>query len=188
MGTKDSTDEMREIESDLRAREKLKPLWQLGDLFHAFYRYPRKRGVPKTDRLAGVLSKGLVAPAACDDGSVCSDLNLVVTGSSVPYDSLVFLHRFGPQSYIYTISEPGRIAVFVAPATPVLTPEEMGPHWAILCRDEVYVRDRVAVENLIGVAIHPADAESVMEEFRPDFERLGIPLYLFDGTAIWPEG
>ena len=55
-----------------------------------------------------------------------SDLNLVVTGSSVPYDSLVFLHRYGSQSYIYTICDPGRFAVFINPSLPVLTPDEMG--------------------------------------------------------------
>ena len=94
----DATDEIRELEGASRARDKLKQLWQPGDLFHVFSRYPRKPNVPRIDRLAGVLRKGIVAPASCEDGSVCSDLNLVVTGASVPYDSLVFLHRFGPQA------------------------------------------------------------------------------------------
>lgn len=172
----------------MNARDKLKRLWQIGDLFHVFSRYPRKQGFPRVDRLAGVLRNGIVAPASCDDGTVFSDLNLEVVGASVPYDSLVFLHRFGPQSYLYTISDPGRVAIFVAPETPVLTPKEMGRNWAILCQDEVYVRDRVGVENLIAVAVHPADADSVMNEFLADFERLGIPLYLYNGTAVWPQG
>jgi hypothetical protein len=129
-----------------------------------------------------------VAPAWCQDGSACSDLNLVVTGVSVPYDSLVFLHRFGPRSGIYTISEPGRCAVFLDPDTAVLTPEDMGPHWVVLCQDEVYVRDRIAVEQLIGIAVHPLDANSVIDEFRSGFEHLGIPLYLYDGTVLWPQG
>ena len=125
-------------------------------------RYPRKPRAAVVDRLAGILRNGLLAPASCPDGSVCSDLNLVVTGTPVPYDSLVFLHRFGPESFIYTLSGPGRFSVFVDPAIPVLTPEAMGAPWVVLCQDEVYVRDRVAPENLTGVAVHHADADSVV--------------------------
>jgi len=184
--SRDSADAMREWENESRAREKLKRIWQPGDLFHIFSRYPRRPRALKVDRLAGVLKKGIVPPASCNDGSVCSDLNLVVIGLSVPYDSLVFLHQFGPQSAPYTIAEPGRLAVFIDPAMSVLTPEDMGPDWVVLCQDEVYVRGRVAREHFIGVAVHPVDADTVMEEFLLDFKRLGIPLYLYDGTAVWP--
>jgi hypothetical protein len=159
--------------------------WHLGALFHAATRYPRKRKAARVDRLAGILRNGLLAPARCPDGSVCSDLNLVVTGTPVPYDSLVFLHRFGPESYIYTMSEPGRFSVFVNPAIPVMTPETMGDCWVMLCQDEVYVRDRVAPEELTGVAVHPADADSVLADFIDDFRRLGIPLYDTDGNIRW---
>jgi hypothetical protein len=127
----------------------------------------------------------LLAPASCPDGSVCSDLRLVVTGTPVPYDSLVFLHRFGPESYLYTISEPGRFSVFVDPAIPVLTPEAMGADWVILCQDEVYVPGRVAPEDLTGVVVHPADADSVVADLIADFRRLGIPLYDYDGNVLW---
>jgi hypothetical protein len=161
-------------------------LWQLGDLFHATERYPRKRNVPRTDRLAGILRAGLVAPGACEDGSVSSDLNIMADGLAEPYDRLVFLHRFGEQSFIYTISTPGRFAVFVDPRLAVLTPEDLGPKWVVLCRDEVYVRERIATEKLLGIAIHPADAGAVLAEFLPDFERLEMPLYLYDGTVVWP--
>jgi hypothetical protein len=160
-------------------------LYQPGALFHVSYRYPRKGNAPKVDRLAGILRNGLLAPAACGDGSVCSDLNLVVTGSAVPYDRLVFLHRVGPQSTIYAICDPGRFMVFVDPAIPVLTPESMGENWVTLCQDEVYVRDRVPVESLIGVIVHPADADSVMKGLA-DLQRLGIPLYDANGKALWP--
>lgn len=178
---------MRKSRGELRARKRLRDLWQPGDLFHVFSRYPRRRGAKKVDRLAGILNNGLLAPAACKDGSVVCDLQIVVTGSSVPYDSIIFLHRFGPVSDIYTMIDPGRIAVFVDPTTPVLTPEDMGPHWAILSGDEVYVRDRIAVERLIGFAVHPADSNSILDEYRPALDRLGIPLYLVDGSAVWPE-
>ncbi|MBI3464564.1 MAG: hypothetical protein HY000_16150 [Planctomycetes bacterium] len=98
----------------------------------------------------------------------------------------MFLHRFGPQSGIYTISEPGRMTVFVDPKTPVLTPEDMGPAWVVMSQDEVYVRDRIPAERLIGLAVHPADADSVRDEYLSDLERLGIPLYLYDGATVWP--
>jgi hypothetical protein len=169
-----------------RARQMIKPLWQAGDLVHMTTRYPRKRQAARVDRLAGILKRGLVAPARCRDGSVFSDLNIVVTGCSVPYDSLVFLHRFGAVSYIYTLCEPGRFAVFLDPATPVLTPEAMGPNWCMLSQDEVYVRDRIGVEKLTGVAVHPADGNAVRKEFMSDFLRLGIPLYDYDGNVLWP--
>ena len=169
----------------LRPEERRASPWHLGALFHAATRYPRKRKAARVDRLAGILRNGLLAPASCPDGSVCSDLNLVVTGTPVPYDSLVFLHRFGPESYIYTMSEPGRFSVFVNPAIPVMTPEAMGDCWVLLCQDEVYVRDRVAPEELTGVAVHPADADSVLADFIDDFRRLGIPLYDTEGNVRW---
>ncbi|HUG94276.1 MAG TPA: hypothetical protein VML55_25830 [Planctomycetaceae bacterium] len=160
-------------------------IWREGVLFHVTRRYPRKPDAARVDRLAGILRHGLLAPAACDDGSVFSDLNLVVTGSSVPYDSLIFLHRFGSVSWIYTICERGRFTVFVDPQFPVLTPEAMGEHWVILSQDEVYVRDRVPLEHLRGVAIHPADADPVLAELGAEFRRAGIPLYDYDGTVLW---
>jgi hypothetical protein len=169
----------------LPAKEPRPSPWQAGTLFHVATRYPRKPRAARVDRLAGILRHGLLAPASCPDGSVCSDLNLVVTGTPVPYDSLVFLHRFGPESYIYTIDGPGRFSVFVDPAIPVLTPEAMGDPWVMLCLDEVYVRDRVAPEDLTGVAVHPADADSVVGDLLAEFRRLGIPLYDYDGNVLW---
>lgn len=165
---------------------KLKPLWHHGALFHVTTRYPRKRNAPRVDRLAGILKSGLVAPARCQDGSVCSDLQVTVTGCRLPYDSVVFLHRFGSQSFIYTICDPGRFAVFIDPDFPVLTPEDLGPEWVVLCQDEVYVPDLIPPEKLIGMAIHPSDADSVMSEFLGDFRRLELPLYDYDGNVLWP--
>jgi hypothetical protein len=160
-------------------------LWQPGNLFHATTRYPRRPDAAGVDRLAGILRNGLEAPACCRDGSVYSDLNLVVTGAAVPYDSLVFLHRFGPQSFIYTLGGPGRFFVFVDPTIPVLTPENMGGKWVILCQDEVYVRERVAPENLIAIAVDRADADSVMSDLMADFRRLSIPLCDYYGNVLW---
>jgi hypothetical protein len=115
---------------------------------------------------------------------VRSDLCIVVTGSPVPYDSLIFLHRFGPQSYLYTICEPGQFAVFVDAAIPVLTPQSLEPDWVVLCRDEVYVRDQIGPEKLIGIAVHPADAESVTSELMDVFQCLEITLYDYDGNVL----
>lgn len=167
-----------------RAKKKRAVLLHAGDLFHVATRYPRKPKMAKVDRLAGILRKGLIAPACCEDGSAYSDLNIVTIGAAMPYDSLVFLHRCGPESSLYTIIEPGRFMVFVDPAIPVLTPQDMGRNWAILCRDEVYVRDRIAPENLTGVAVHPADGDSVMNDLTADFRRAGIPLYDYYGNVL----
>jgi hypothetical protein len=169
----------------LRAKEQRPSPWHAGALFHVATRYPRKPQAARVDRLAGILRNGLLAPADCPDGSVCSDLNLVVTGMAVPYDSLVFLHRFGPESFLYTLGGPGRFSVFVDPAIPVLTPEAMGADWVVLCQDEVYVRGRIAPEDLAGVAVHHADADSVVGDLIADFRRLGIPLYDYDGNVLW---
>jgi hypothetical protein len=166
-------------------REKRTSLLHFGDLFHVSARFPRQPKAARVDRLAGILRKGLLAPAYCQDGSVCSDLHLVVTGTEVSYDNLVFLHRFGPQSSIYTLGEPGRFMVFVDLAIPVLTPEAMGPSWVVLCQDEVYVRDRIPPEDVVGVAVHRTDADSVMSDLIDDFRRLSIPLYDYDGNVLW---
>ena len=173
--------------SDQPAARVAEALWHPGALFHVVTRYPRKAKAPRVDRLAEILRKGLLAPASCWDGSVCSDLNLLVTGVAVPYESLIFLHRFGPQSGIYTFCDPGRFIVFVNPTIAVLTPEAMGANWIELCQDEVYVLDRVAPENLTGVVVHPMDADSVKTELNADFRRLGIPLFDRDGNVVMPE-
>jgi hypothetical protein len=99
----------------LRLKEQRPSPWHSGALFHVSTRYPRKPRAAGVDRLAGILRNGLLAPAYCPDGSVCSDLNLVVTGTAVPYDSLVFLHRFGPQSLCEW-----KNVVFPAPFGPVI--------------------------------------------------------------------
>ena len=156
---------MQAVDADSLARSKVTKLWQPADLFHNFSRFPEKPDAPRVDRLAQILTKGLIAPASCDDDTVCSDLNIVVIGAAVPYDSLVFLHRFGRRSGLYLSSRPGRFTVLVEPAVPVLTPEDMGSNWIITCADEVYVRDRIASHHLSGLVVHPADADVVIKDF-----------------------
>ena|SRR5438105_4973602 len=173
---------------EARASNKVATLWKEGDLFHATYRYPRKHDVARIDRLAGILQRGLIAPACCSQGLVCSDLNIVATGFDFAYDSLVFLHRFGSRSWLYTVQQPGRFVVFVDPAVPVLTQQAMGKNWVVLCGDEVYVEDRIEPEQLIGLAVHPADADSVLSEFLNDLRRLALPMYDYEGNVLWPRG
>jgi len=57
--------------------------------------------------------------------------------------------------------------------------------WAVLCQDEVYVRERVPAESVIAVVVHPADTASVVRELVDDFERLEIPLYEVGGKVLW---
>jgi hypothetical protein len=166
-------------------RKEFTALWHEGALFHVSSRYPRRPDLPRVDRLAGILRQGLVAPGCCEDGSVCSDLRLEVRGTDIPYDTLVFLHQFGPPSFLYIPMEPGRFAIFVDPALPVLTRQAMGTKWVVLSQDEVYVRDRVAPEHLIGIAVHRVEADAIMDEFGADFERLGISLYDIEGNLLW---
>jgi len=70
----------------------------------------------------------------------------------------------------------------------VLTPEDMGPDWVVLCQDEgLCCEGRVAKRAFHRRRLYnPVDADTVMEELLLDFKRLGIPLYLYDGTAVWP--
>jgi hypothetical protein len=177
---------IHELAAESLAHSRVRQLWRLGDLFHNFSRFPQRPDMPRVDRLARILTEGLVAPASCDDDSVRSDLNIVVIGAPVPYDSLVFLHRFGQKSGIYLSSRPGHFTVLVAPGVPVLTPQEMGPNWMILCMDEVYVRDRIAPQYFEGLVVHPADVDGVLKDFLPNLRVLGVPVYLIDGTVIWP--
>ncbi len=46
--------------------------------------------------------------------------------------------------------------------------------------------ERFHVGPVVGIVAHPADADSILAELLPDFQRSGIPLYLYDGTAVWP--
>jgi len=178
--------ETGEGQAEARARNKVRRLWQSGDLFHVSLRYPRRQGAPNIDRLAGILRNGLIAPGCCEDGSVVSDLHLLVVGCEPSYDRLIFLHRFGQPSWLYTICERGRFAVYVDPAFPVKTPEEMGADWPELSQDEVYVQGRIGPEHFIGIAIHPADADAILSELASEFQRLAIPLYDYGGQVLWP--
>jgi hypothetical protein len=186
MSSQTTSSGIPKLAAEALAHSRVRKLWQPGDLFHNFSRFPQRPEVRRVDRLARILAEGLVAPAASGDGSVRSDLNIVVIGAPVPYDSLVFLHCFGPKSGLYLSSRPGHFTVLVEPSVPVLTPQDMGRNWMVACRDEVYVRDRIAPQYLSGLIAHPADVEKVLKKFLPKLRALGIPVYLIDGTVVWP--
>lgn len=168
--------------------EQLRSLWQDGALFHVSSRYPRREDLPRVDRLAGILRQGLIAPGSCEDGSVRSDLRMEVRGTPIPYDTLVFLHRFGEPSFLYIPMEPGRFAVFLDPDLPVLTPQTIGEPWVMLSQDEVYVRDRVAPESFTALAVHRVEADAILKEFEADLQRLRIPVYAIEGHVLWQPG
>lgn len=169
-----------------QAKKRIRPLWQTGDVFHVTSRYPQSTKVPRVDRLAGILKRGLVAPGRCEQGTVHPNIKIRFEGAAVAYDTLVFFHRVCPWSRLYIAPEPGRFTVLIDPAHPVLTPQEMGEAWAVLCPDEVYVQDRVPSESLTGIVVDPADAHAVLDEFQDDFRRLAIPLYNYEGRVLWP--
>lgn len=56
----------------------------------------------------------------------------------------------------------------------------------MLSQDEVYVRDRIPPEQLSGLVVDHADVEEVMKKFLPRLHALGMPVYLMNGTVLWP--
>lgn len=167
-------------------KSRVTPLWQPGDLFHNAQRYAQRPDGPPIDRLALILERGLVAPAACDDGTVRSDLKIVVTGAPLAYDNLVFLHRFDRHSGLYLLSQPDFFTVLVESSVRVVTPASLGPSWPVLSADEVYVETRVEPRYLRGLIIHPQDREGVLKSFQLRLHELAIPLYRLDGAVLWP--
>lgn len=174
-------------ESEALAGAKARTLWQRGDLFHNFSRFPQRPDAPKIDRLSAVLANGLVAPASCNDRSVVSDLRIYAFGSATPYDSVVFLHRLGPESGLYINDTPGKFTVFLDPSIAVLSPEDMGDSWPVMCVDEVYVRDKIPPEQIVGIAVHMSDAQGILSEFHSALRSKAIPLYLNSGELLWPK-
>ena len=168
------------------ARQKITSLWQVGDLFHNFSRYPERADLPRIDRLAKILRRGLVPPSLDQDKDARSDLNIIVTGTDTPYDSVVFLHRCASISNLYISSRPGFFTALLDPALNVLNKDEMGKHWPVLCRDEVYVKGEIPAQRLVGLVVHPSDAKAVISEFETEINRLSIPIYKIDGVVLWP--
>jgi hypothetical protein len=101
-----------------------------------------------------VLQKGLLAPAS-DEHVVISDFrsHLKVTRLSVPYDSVLFIHRTKNYSPFDINDAQGQIVVFLSDATPFTAPEDMPQPWVVLCLDEVYSLAQVKLEMIEGLLI-----------------------------------
>ena len=103
--------------------------WHEGVLFHTFKRFTENRG-RKTDQLLSILAKGLLAPDHSSE--IVLDLHLKVI-SSIPYTSLIFLHRYNPLiSGPYLPRHPGVVCLFVNGGVKVRKPDEMGDNWPVM--------------------------------------------------------
>ena len=173
-------------EASSTAFSRITELWQPGSLFHNFSRYPERVDVPRVDRLALVLEQELVAPSTSKDGAVTQNISIMVHGSSVAYDSLVFVHRLNEHSGLYLNSRPGHFTVLLEPSLAVLAPEDMGPNWPVMCDDEVYVRNPIEPHHFRGLVIHPAGAAEVLSTFLPKLEARALPVCTLDGAVLWP--
>jgi len=83
----------------------------------------------------GHLTERVTSGASWPERFVCSDLQF--GGDSAPRfptNSLVFLHRFGPQSFLYTLGGPDRFSVFVDPGHFCVDTRSHGAGWVVLAR------------------------------------------------------
>jgi hypothetical protein len=152
-----------------------KELWVEGVLFHRFKRYKETPEDQTVDRLIEILRHGLIAPGCDPSGKVKSDLNISVTGTEIPYDRVVFLHRYSEElSLPYVISNDSHDTfVFIDDRVAYLTPEEIGGSWPVISRDEVYARESISPEKIGAIAVPKPEIEKLSIEIQ-DFR---VPLY-----------
>lgn len=50
----------------------------------------------------------------------------------------------------------------------------------------IIFRNRIAPQYLGGLVVHPADVDGVLKDFLPNLRALGVPVYLMNGTVLWP--
>jgi hypothetical protein len=165
-----------------RSFEKLsqKNLLYEGVLFHKFNRYVQNSPQDQqVDRLKEILENGLVPPGLDATGRVISDLNLEVKGTSIPYDEVVFLHKFDPHvSFPYTFIESGgAVVVLDDEKVDYKSIDHMEAGWPFMSRDEVYVHGKIPAETLGAIAVHGSEIEAVHAEFN----ELSLPLYDHEG-------
>lgn len=172
--------------NDQQALAKVRPLWQQGDIFHNFSRYPTRSDLPRVDRLACMLEKGLVPPSLDPTRDAVSDLRIVITGSETPYDSVIFLHQMSKNSGIYITSKPGHCTVLIDQTLRLLTKEDMGAGWPVLSPYEKYYKGIIPPEKFTGLVVHPNDASAIVKEFQRELRRLVLPVYAVDGRVLWP--
>jgi len=172
--------------SERAALKKAGRIWSEGNLFHVFKRWAVKKDGQRIDRLPEIFKRGLIPPLLDGESKVTSDIRFEVKGTSQPYHSVVFLHRFDQNiSYLYIPHSPESLCVFIDRKFPVLTIEQMGD-WPKCSIDEVYSTKIIPPERFIGLAVPDRVAKDIHEEFKGEFYRLGIPLYDLSGKLIWP--
>jgi hypothetical protein len=177
--------------SEFLAQSRIKELWQPGDLFYNFFRFPTKGTSPHIDRLPLVFKNGLIPPVYDTQGEVYTDVGIRYPDVPRFYRSLIFLHKFqdGSAKYIPSSWEDKinqRVCFLVSPDIKLLTQEEMGEHWPVWTEDEVYYSGIIKPNKFIGVVVPPYLAFLIKNEFQHELLRLAIPLYDTNGKVYWP--
>jgi len=157
-------------------------IWTEGTLFHLTSRWPQKYESSRADRLVSILELGLISPGLDPQNPIAiSDINITVEGSHIPYDSVVYLHRFAlPHSIYYLPRHDDTLCFFVDSEIPVWEPKDMGYAWPIICQDEVYVPNQIPRERITGLAISIGAFDIVRSEYGESIAASNIPLYTFD--------
>ena len=163
-----------------KARSRIMPLWQDGNLFHNTKRFPK--GLEGVDRLDSILQNGLIPPGMDATDEVFSELHIQgIEG----YDKVVFLHRFSERSLFYRPTSDDFITFFLERDIPVLSRRDI-PSWPILSFDEVYYEGIVSPNHIIGIS-SSGDLGKIVESFHSRLTELGIPVYNMAGKAFWPK-
>ena len=148
-----------------------------GTLFHRFRRYV-KTDTERSDRLASVLERGLLAPSH-DPDRVISDLkgNFTAVGTTVPYDSVIFLHRYNSAlSARYLSLDTESVFVILKPGLAVVTPEEMPKPWIVSSRDEVYSLEPIAPGSIDTILLPNPMLEQVSKDMAAQLAARAIRL------------
>ena len=166
---------------NIHTREGAAPLFTEGTLFHRFRRFIIIDGNP-VDRLPAVLEHGLVAPAKDTLRRVVSDMagRLTVVGTTLPYDSVVFLHRYIPGvSHRYIFNDGKSALVTLEPDVPFKNAKQMGEAWPVMCMDEVYSLDSIPSKKFDSLLLPDSQLENVETEMSELLEASGVELRRF---------
>ncbi len=171
--------------------EEYEALWQNGNIFHEFDRFaitPEGRNI---DRLAEILTHGLIPPSLDITGKVILNWQEVrrFYKTSTTYDSVVFLHRYCDGSRMHkpwSVDKKEKAYLFLGSDYPVLTPRDMGPDWPILVMGdfEVYSKQVVTPENFRTLVVSTQAAPSIADEFASRLHDLNMELFDFRGTKL----
>ncbi len=171
--------------------EEYRALWLNGNIFHEFTRFVTTPEGRNIDRLAEILTHGLIPPSLDTTGKVVLNWQEVrrFYKTSATYDSVIFLHRYCDGSSMHKpwlTDKKGKTYIFLDSDYPVHTPSDMGPDWPILVMGdfEVYSKQVVAPENFRTLVVSTQAASSVADEFASRLHDLNIELFDFKGTKL----